>query len=183
MESLPLELIEHILSFCSGSQVCVSARVSTTWLRARQNLERANRHFWLFRCRQEIPDQLIHDLNTWLRPLDQLEEEECKKLYQKWYRTGGVVRDPNAILESHTTFGSDRNLARTVSSLAVSGSVVVTGHLSGGVHVTDVINDRLPIKIVDHMSDVSDLALVNLTNRGKSFSPTHNALLIIIQVF
>ena len=121
MDSFPIELIENILRFCSGSQFSRSARVSTIWSKAKQNIERTDDSFWRKRCQQEIQHYLIEELNPYRKPLDLLDGFQCKELYVKWFRTQTVDKLPKQCFKYSESFGSTFSGFENITALTVTG--------------------------------------------------------------
>ena len=192
MDSFPIELIENILQFCTGSQFSLSSRVSTIWWKAKQNIERTDHSFWRNRCQQEIQHNLIEELNPYHKPLDLLDSHQCKQLYIRWFRTQTIDKLPKEFFKCSETFGSTFSNFENVTALTVTGiwstiafswsvksvngsslflfvfvgTLVITGHRSGKVHIIDVFNDMKPIEVTKHLESVSDLVAINLVGEG-----------------
>ena len=178
MESLPIELVERILGFCTADQFTVCARVCTTWLAAVRNVERTTRDFWREKCFEEIPRALLEDL-TFGHVFPFKSPLKCKTIYKKWFRGRQMARRHPRVLTSGHDFGSSFNRHHNISALALSGHVLFTGHLSGRVSLH--VFGQPPISLADHRDVVTDLALVNLVAEERfhflgSFSNHHHVI-------
>ena len=121
LNQFPLELIENILRQSTGSQFSRCSRVSTLWLKAKQNIDRTDEWFWQKKCREEIQWSLIEELNPYHKPLDLLTGDECKELYIRWFRTQRVDKLPKEVFHFNETFGSTFNGFENITSLTVTG--------------------------------------------------------------
>ncbi|CAG2183182.1 unnamed protein product, partial [Oppiella nova] len=86
--------------------------------------------------------------------------------YLKWYRFQHIPR-PDRYLDTECrqlshSFGSSRLYIQNITTIAVTGTLVITGHRSGEVYVNDVYNGVEPVLITRHMEPINDIALVNL---------------------
>ncbi|XP_054163647.1 uncharacterized protein LOC128961432 [Oppia nitens] len=163
---LPIELIERILHYCTGRSFALSSRVSKRWLSAVQNIERTSRHFWRKCCYEEIENSILEDLNPLDNQLvDELNDKKCKEVYKRWIRNQFLDSKKNSFHKSNHSFGSKANRFDNISTVGVTGTLVVTGHRSGKVLIHDILNGIPAVKVAQHSDAVTDIAFVNICGK------------------
>ncbi|CAG2117020.1 unnamed protein product, partial [Medioppia subpectinata] len=140
-----------------------SARVSTRWRNAVRNVERNEHHFWRRRCQQEIQPSVLETISSYnVLTIDDMDSDKCRDIYVKWYRYQRLKHVDNTCLESYHTFGTKALFVDNITTIAVTGTLVITGHRSGEVKVTDAHNNMAPLVVTRHKDRVNDIAVVNL---------------------
>lgn len=92
MNTFPLELIENIFYFLDGASFSRLSRVNLTWCLAKQNVEK-NDSIWRRFCAREIDPEIIDEINGMKgEKIQQISEDNCKMIYQKWYRTRQIAQ-------------------------------------------------------------------------------------------
>lgn len=160
-DALPLELVERVLFFCSGATFARAHRVCTTWLEAARNVERTCKDYWLRKCREEIPRALFSDLSS---------SSDPKTAFQQWFRGRRVTTWSAHVSASTCSLGEPaRNRHHHVSSLALSGQLIVCGQMSGRVSLLATDHSLEPLPLAHHLAAVNDVAVVNAGARGQKF--------------
>ena len=187
MELVPCEVLERILSFTDAVTLCICRRVCRRWREAADFLQGAA-GYWMMTCLRLINRNCLVELvgqahggvgqqqpgkdggesrdhredDTF--DIEKLDWVDWEKIFNTWMR-GQTITKFTAVT---TRVGRG-----DVSCLAVSGSYIISGHVSGHRNIWESSSQDLVTCSQVHAGEVRALALVDLLHQP----PYHSGLL------